>query len=203
MRQRMMSIDNTYEEAGVREFDERVRKLLGTDRFQYTCEPKIDGVSLSLRYENGVLVTAAMRGDGVMGDDVTVNARTIRNVPLRLRVEAAKGRNGDAAKKAVTENTADSAIRPLADSIVEVRGEVFISRAQFAKINCAAGGAGGGGVRESTEYSGGDVEAVGFEDCGIAEAGVFAAWVGGVAWDEGRNVSAVAAGAEGDRVSGE
>jgi DNA ligase (NAD+) len=108
---RMMSIDNTYDEEGVRDFDTRVRKLLGSNDFQYTCEPKIDGVSLSLRYENGLLVTAATRGNGVMGDDVTHNAKTIRNIPLRLQSQAKEG------------------------TVVEVRGEVFISRAQFAKIN--------------------------------------------------------------------
>ncbi len=114
---RMMSIDNTYEESGVRDFDARIRKLLGTDNFRYTCEPKIDGVSLSLRYENGLLVTAATRGDGTTGDEVTHNARTIKNIPLRLKL------------------TQDSTLKTQHSTITEVRGEVFISRAQFAKIN--------------------------------------------------------------------
>ncbi|HVX83522.1 MAG TPA: NAD-dependent DNA ligase LigA [Phycisphaerae bacterium] len=111
---RMMSVDNTYDETEVRDFDTRVRKLLGTSNFRYTCEPKIDGVSLSLRYEGGLLATAATRGDGRTGDDVTHNARTIRNIPLRLR-----GAGGLQAP----------------GSVVEVRGEVFITRAQFARIN--------------------------------------------------------------------
>lgn len=119
--QRMMSVDNTYDETEVREFDTRIKKLLGTDRYRYTCEPKIDGVSLSLRYEKGVLATAATRGDGVTGDDVTHNARTIRNIPLRLKVPSGA---------------------PLDDSVVEVRGEVFITRAQFARINEAQDEAG-------------------------------------------------------------
>ena len=134
---RMMSIDNTYEESGVRDFDTRVRKLLGGDGYRYTCEPKVDGVSLSLRYEEGLLVTAATRGDGVTGDDVTQNARTIRNIPLRLG-------ESEFAKQRKTKNVeapslfAKSASRLLptaAGSIIEVRGEVYISRAQFARIN--------------------------------------------------------------------
>jgi DNA ligase (NAD+) len=119
--QRMMSVDNTYDETEVREFDTRIKKLLGTGDYRYTCEPKIDGVSLSLRYENGVLATAATRGDGLTGDDVTHNAKTIRNIPLRLKAPPGVA---------------------LADSVVEVRGEVFISRAQFAKINEAQDEAG-------------------------------------------------------------
>jgi DNA ligase (NAD+) len=120
---RMMSIDNTYSEEEVRDFDDRVRRLLGTDKYRYTCEPKIDGVSLSLRYENGILKTAATRGDGVVGDDVTVNARTIRNIPLRLRVD---GKGKTSAGLFDAEETV---------TVVEVRGEVFISREQFARIN--------------------------------------------------------------------
>ncbi len=122
-----MSIDNTYEEGEVRDFDTRVRKLLGTGDFSYTCEPKIDGVSLSLRYEGGVLVTAATRGDGVQGDDVTVNARTIRNIPLRLREEK-QGARGKKQEGLFAGGDGGG-------EVVEVRGEVFISRAQFAKIN--------------------------------------------------------------------
>jgi DNA ligase (NAD+) len=149
---RMMSIDNTYDETEVREFDARVRRLLGTDQFRYTCEPKIDGVSLSLRYENGLLVTAATRGDGVMGDDVTHNAKTIRNIPLRLRdarPQAAAtppaGRAGKAARTpdaggglfaAAGPSSADGAAATAGEAtVLEVRGEVYISRAQFARIN--------------------------------------------------------------------
>src|SRR6478672_13884919 len=84
----MMSIDNTYNEAEIRAFDERVRKLLGGDQPAYVLEPKIDGTSINLRYENGRLVLAATRGRGNVGDDVTVNARTIKSIPLNLRVGA-------------------------------------------------------------------------------------------------------------------
>src|SRR6476660_6599480 len=81
----MMSIDNTYSEEEVRAFDERVRKGLGGEKPSYVLEPKIDGTSISLRYENGRLVLAATRGRGNVGDDVTVNARTIGAIPLVLR----------------------------------------------------------------------------------------------------------------------
>src|SRR5436305_8594209 len=80
----MMSIDNTYSEAEIRAFDERLRRLLGGEQPAYVLEPKIDGTSISLRYENGRLVLAATRGRGNVGDDVTINARTIKSVPLAL-----------------------------------------------------------------------------------------------------------------------
>ena len=81
----MMSIDNTYSEEEVRAFDERVRKALGGEQPAYVLEPKIDGTSVSLRYENGQLVLAATRGRGNVGDDITVNARTIKSIPLTLQ----------------------------------------------------------------------------------------------------------------------
>src|SRR5438128_1754634 len=81
----MMSIDNTYSEEEVRAFDERVRKALGNgEKPSYVLEPKIDGASVSLRYEEGKLVLAATRGRGNVGDDITVNARTIKSIPLTL-----------------------------------------------------------------------------------------------------------------------
>src|SRR3954468_4074198 len=79
----MMSIDNTYSDEEVRAFDERVRKGLGGETPRYVLEPKIDGASVSLRYEDGRLVLAATRGRGNVGDDITANARTIRSIPLR------------------------------------------------------------------------------------------------------------------------
>ena len=107
----MLSIDNTYAPQQVREFDARLRKLLEGAAFSYTVEPKIDGLSLSLRYEHGQLVHAVTRGDGTQGDDVTANARTIKNIPLRLATVAGM------------------------PDILEVRGEVFLSHEQFARIN--------------------------------------------------------------------
>ncbi len=111
---RMTSLDNTYDADEVREFDARVRKLLGASAtFTYFVDPKVDGVACSLRYERGVLVLAATRGDGVTGDDVTTNVRTVRDVPLRLHLEP-----GEAPPE-----------------VFEVRGEVYLPKATFAKIN--------------------------------------------------------------------
>jgi len=80
----MLSLSNTYSEEEVREFDQRVRKLTD-ENFEYVCELKFDGVSISLNYENGLLVRAVTRGDGEKGDDVTANVKTIKSIPLRLK----------------------------------------------------------------------------------------------------------------------
>ncbi|MCB2219345.1 MAG: NAD-dependent DNA ligase LigA [Bacteroidetes bacterium] len=80
----MLSLSNTYSAQELREFDTRVRKAIGDD-FEYVCELKYDGVSISLTYENGKLLRAVTRGDGVQGDDVTTNVKTIRSIPLRLQ----------------------------------------------------------------------------------------------------------------------
>ncbi|MGC9454617.1 MAG: NAD-dependent DNA ligase LigA [Phycisphaerae bacterium] len=81
----MLSIENTYNAEEVREFDRRVRREVGDRKFHYLVDPKVDGVAVSLRYEDGRLAMAATRGNGVEGDDITANVRTIRAVPLRLR----------------------------------------------------------------------------------------------------------------------
>ena len=104
----MMSLDNTYSVEEMREFDARIRKALGAESVDYVLEPKVDGVSISLRYENGVLATAATRGDGKTGDDVTANAKTIRSIPLRI---------------------------PTAAPVFEARGEVYLGKAAFAQLN--------------------------------------------------------------------
>ena len=108
----MLSIDNTYSEDEVREFDARVRKALGDRKFHYLVDPKIDGVALSIRYEKGLYKLAATRGDGETGDDVTNNVKTIKSVPLSL----------------VGDNVPD---------VVEVRGEVYWPRKAFAACNAA------------------------------------------------------------------
>jgi DNA ligase (NAD+) len=105
----MLSIDNVYDVEAVREFDGRVRKLLGADEVQYTVEYKIDGVAVSLVYNDGRLAQALTRGDGRQGDDITANARTIGGVPLRLETK-----------------------RPPA--ILEIRGEAYISNTDFAHL---------------------------------------------------------------------
>lgn len=80
----MLSLDNTYSFEELREFDQRVRRLLPGERVEYVLEPKVDGVSVSVRYEKGVFVLGATRGDGTTGDDITANLRTVRSLPLRL-----------------------------------------------------------------------------------------------------------------------
>ena len=77
----MLSLGNTYSEEELQDFDGRVRKNLGGQAFEYVCELKFDGVALGLRYENGVFVQAVTRGDGVQGDDVTANVKTIKSIP--------------------------------------------------------------------------------------------------------------------------
>jgi len=106
----MLSIDNTYTEGEVREFDQRVCKALGGENPTYVVDPKIDGAAISLRYEDGLLTQAATRGDGETGDDITQNARTIRAIPLRLI-----GRDVPA--------------------LLEARGEVYWPRSDFARFN--------------------------------------------------------------------
>jgi len=106
----MLSLGNTYSRQELQEFDDRVRKGLGGDEFEYVCELKIDGVAISLIYEKGVLVQAITRGDGVRGDEVTANARTIKSLPLKLR-------NGNYPER------------------IEVRGEIFMPFAVFDAIN--------------------------------------------------------------------
>jgi DNA ligase (NAD+) len=112
----MMSIDNTYSEAEVRAFDERVRKTLGADaKIAYVLEPKIDGTSISLRYEAGRLVLGATRGRGNVGEDVTVNVRTIKSVPLTLHADGGKAKD--------------------IPGIIEVRGEVYMDNDDFQRVN--------------------------------------------------------------------
>ncbi len=106
---RMLSLENAFDDADIADFEDRVRKYLGiTSPLTYTAEPKIDGLSLSLRYEQGRLVQAATRGDGEVGENVTENARTIRDIPQILRG---------------------------APDVLEVRGEVYMSHADFAALN--------------------------------------------------------------------
>src|SRR5213596_3342966 len=105
----MLSLDNTYSEDELKNFYERIRRLLPNQQIPVVIEPKVDGVAVSLVYENGRLRQAATRGDGNVGDNITQNIRTIRSVPERLRGAAAK--------------------------LLEVRGEVYMDKNGFEKLN--------------------------------------------------------------------
>jgi DNA ligase (NAD+) len=107
----MLSLDNAMGDEELADFDRRVRERLGTDQaVEYNAEPKIDGLAISLRYEDGLLVRAATRGDGERGEDVTANARTVHAIPLRLMGEEWP-------------------------TVLEVRGEVYMPRKGFAELN--------------------------------------------------------------------
>lgn len=106
----MLSLGNAFSEAEFTDFDERVRKLLGAARVDYLCEPKLDGLAIELVYEGGAFVQGSTRGDGVIGEDVTANLRTVRALPLSLGEGAPAGR-------------------------LEVRGEVFMRKADFEAMN--------------------------------------------------------------------
>lgn len=115
----MLSLGNAFNEDDVLDFDKSIRKYLGLGKDEllaYTAEPKIDGLSLSLRYEGGRLISAATRGDGRTGENVTANARTIDDIPLNLTG---------------------------APDILEVRGEVYMSHADFGNLNARQAEAGG------------------------------------------------------------
>jgi DNA ligase (NAD+) len=136
-REPMLSIDNTYSAEELREFDHRVRKLLGGETVHYVVELKIDGVAISLTYEHGVFTVGATRGDGEHGDDVTHNLKTIHELPLRLEAAAADGRKGKTRGKsgsagALWDNLASADAPP---PLLEVRGEVYLTRAELARIN--------------------------------------------------------------------
>lgn len=106
----MLSLGNTYNEQELLDFDQRIRKAIG-DNFEYVCELKFDGLSMSLTYEDGKLLRAVTRGDGVQGDEVTANIRTINTIPKRLH------EGGDY------------------PSYFDIRGEVFMHRKAFERLN--------------------------------------------------------------------
>jgi len=106
----MLSLENGFDEQDLLDFDRRVRERLDVDRVEYSAEPKIDGLAISVRYEAGRLVQAATRGDGTRGEDVTPNVRAIRSVPLALRGHGVP-------------------------RVLEVRGEVFMTRRSFEQLN--------------------------------------------------------------------
>ena len=109
-RMAMLSLDNAFSEEDVRNFDRRIRERLDGEAVRYSAEPKLDGLAVSARYEKGVFVQGATRGDGETGEDITQNLKTIKALPMKLRMD-----------------------RPPA--VLEVRGEVFMPVAGFAKFN--------------------------------------------------------------------
>ncbi len=115
-RQKMLSLDNTYNEEELRAFHARLAKLLGTEDLRYTVEPKIDGLAVSLTYEDGRLVRAVTRGKGDRGDDVTANVLTIGMLPRELKGAAPQ--------------------------VVEIRGEIYLTAAEFERINAERAAAG-------------------------------------------------------------
>ncbi|WP_065648750.1 NAD-dependent DNA ligase LigA [Pantoea eucrina] len=115
----MLSLDNTFDEAGFRAFNKRVQdRLKSCEELTYCCELKLDGLAVSLLYENGLLVRAATRGDGTTGENITANVRTVRAIPLRLQGDNIPAR-------------------------LEVRGEVFMTESGFEKLNEEARRTGG------------------------------------------------------------
>jgi len=110
----MLSLDNTYSEEEIRDFVKRIQKLLPDEKLDWVVEPKVDGVAVSLRYENGGFTIGATRGDGTHGDDITTNLKTIHSVPLKVA----------------------------APQVLEVRGEVFMTKAGFEKLNAERKAAG-------------------------------------------------------------
>ncbi|RMD69740.1 MAG: NAD-dependent DNA ligase LigA [Gammaproteobacteria bacterium] len=106
----MLSLDDAFTEEEVRDFDRRVRERLGVDTVEYSAEPKYDGLAVSLLYEEGVLTRGATRGDGFVGEDVTPNVRTIKQIPLRLLGEGYP-------------------------RVLEVRGEVYMTKEGFRRLN--------------------------------------------------------------------
>ena len=105
----MLSLANTYSQLELKQFDDRVKRVLNRNIIDYTCELKYDGVAISLVYKNGLLVRGVTRGDGFNGDDVTTNIKTVKSIPLKLFGTFPE--------------------------LVELRGEVFIQKAEFHKIN--------------------------------------------------------------------
>ena len=114
----MLSLANTYSDGEIRDFDRRVREILGDQKPLYVAELKFDGVAIALTYRNGALVQGATRGDGTRGDDITNNLRTIRSIPLVLRTKAKSLMN------------------------IEVRGEAFMHRNDFDGMNAGRTAAG-------------------------------------------------------------
>jgi DNA ligase (NAD+) len=154
--QPMLSLDNTYSQEDVRDFVNRVQKLLPTEKLDWIVEPKIDGVAINLRYEQGVFTCGSTRGDGTTGDDITTNLKTIRSIPARLRggaggLDAATSQGslfGRASVSASSNSHTASGSQgsrgrsPSQPAVLEVRGEVYLTKTGFEKLNAERKAAG-------------------------------------------------------------
>jgi len=129
--QPMLSLDNTYSQEELREFVNRVQRLLPRETLDWIVEPKIDGVAINLRYKQGVFTSGSTRGDGTTGDDITANLRTIRSIPARLQCRAG-----------VSPTPGDRDRRDACPTLMEVRGEVYLTKAGFEKLNAERKAAG-------------------------------------------------------------
>ncbi|HEY5480693.1 MAG TPA: NAD-dependent DNA ligase LigA [Verrucomicrobiae bacterium] len=127
----MLSLDNTYSQADVRDFVNRVQKLLPEEKLEWIVEPKIDGVAINLRYEQGVFACGSTRGDGTTGDDITPNLKTIRSIPARLHSGAGVSPVSGAGDR-----------RDACPTMLEVRGEVYLTKTGFEKLNAERKAAG-------------------------------------------------------------
>ncbi|MGA9770563.1 MAG: NAD-dependent DNA ligase LigA [Blastocatellia bacterium] len=143
-RRPMLSLDNTYSYDDLREWDRRVSRGVGRDQVEYIAELKIDGLSISAIYESGALARGVTRGDGVTGEDVTQNVRTIRSLPLRIRPEAfqpakpskTRKRKGPPADQVSLFSVASDAQTTIALPLeLEVRGELYLPNEEFRRIN--------------------------------------------------------------------
>ncbi|HEX5755847.1 MAG TPA: NAD-dependent DNA ligase LigA [Arenimonas sp.] len=125
----MLSLGNAFSEGEVADFVRRIREATGEDAPEFSVEPKIDGLAISLRYEHGVFVRGATRGDGSTGEDVSANLRTIKAIPLHLRFPTEAGQG--------------SLFAPAPPAVLEVRGEVYMPRSAFEAYNQRARESGG------------------------------------------------------------
>ena len=152
----MLSLDNAFAEQDVIDFVARIRRFLrlGDDEeIAFSAEPKIDGLSMSLRYENGELVSGATRGDGTEGEDVTANVKTLKDIPHRLK-------------------------RKSVPAVCEVRGEIYMTKQAFLALNQRQAGQRRPGVRQSAQLGGRLAAAEGPLDHGLAAARLLRLWLG-------------------------
>ncbi len=141
----MLSLDNTYSQEEVRDFVNRVQKLLPGEQLEWIIEPKVDGLAINLRYEDGVFACGSTRGDGTTGDDITANLKTIRSIPVRLQrrtgvppVPIGSG----AGVSPVGPAAPNTGRRDACPTTLEVRGEVYLTKAGFKTLNAERKAAG-------------------------------------------------------------